>query len=425
MKFRELFGFTRDKPTDQVGQGVPFVFGRTSAGKIVNERTAMQTSAVYACVRVLSEAVASLPLNIYSYGEDGGKVKEYDHPLYRLLHSEPNPEMTSFTFREVMMTHLLLYGNSYTQIIRDGAGRVVALYPLMPNCIEEKRDDNGKLQYIYTKASDENPNLKDDGQIVLQYEEVMHVTAMSMDGLVGASPIATSKNSIAIALSAEEFGASFFKNGAYPGGVLEHPGVLKNPDKVRESWNSIYQGSNNGHKIAVLEEGMHFSPISLNPDALQLSETRHFQLEEIARIFRVPLHLINSLDHATYSNIEHQSIEFVKYSVQPWVIRIEQEMEKSLLLPSEKGKYSIKMNVDGLMRGDYKSRMEGYSIGRNGGWLSTNDIREMENMNPVSEEDGGNLYLINGAMCKLADAGIYADKHQTQEDKATNRKRGK
>ena len=158
-------------------------------------------------------------------------------------------------------------------------------------------------------------------------------------------------------------------------------------------------------------------------DVLQLSETRHFQLEEIARIFRVPLHLINSLDHATYSNIEHQSIEFIKYSISPWVIRIEQEMEKSLLLPSEKGKYTIKMNVDGLMRGDYKSRMEGYAIGRNGGWLSTNDIREMENMNPVSEEEGGDLYLVNGAMCKLSDAGIYADK--PKEDTATNRKRGK
>ena len=424
MKLKELFGFTRDKPKDQVGQGSPFFFGRTTSGKVINEKNAMQASAVYACIRVLSETVASLPISVFSNGDDGGKIKEYDHPLYRILHSEPNPEMTAYTLKEVMMVHLLLYGNSYTQIIRDGAGRVVALYPLMPNCIEEERDENGKLQYIYQRSSDENPNMKDDARVVLKYEEVMHITAMSMDGLVGSSIIASSKNSIAIALSAEEFGASFYKNGAYPGGVLEHPGVLKNPEKVRESWNSIYQGSGNSHKIAVLEEGMHFSPITLNPDVLQLSETRHFQLEEIARIFRVPLHLINSLDHATYSNIEHQSIEFIKYSISPWVIRIEQEMEKSLLLPSEKGKYTIKMNVDGLMRGDYKSRMEGYAIGRNGGWLSTNDIREMENMNPVSEEEGGDLYLVNGAMCKLSDAGIYAGKPK-EEETATNRKRGK
>lgn len=423
MKFKDIFSFTRDKPKDQVGQGSPFFFGRTTSGKVINEKNAMQASAVYACIRVLSETVASLPISVFSYGEDGGKVKEHEHPLYRILHSEPNPEMTAYTLKEVMMVHLLLYGNSYTQIIRDGAGRVVALYPLMPNCIEEERDEDGKLQYIYQRSSDENPNMKEDARVVLKYEEVMHITAMSMDGLVGSSIIASSKNSIAIALSAEEFGASFYKNGAYPGGVLEHPGVLKNPEKVRESWNSIYQGSGNSHKIAVLEEGMHFSPITLNPDVLQLSETRHFQLEEIARIFRVPLHLINSLDHATYSNIEHQSIEFIKYSISPWVIRIEQEMEKSLLLPSEKGKYTIKMNVDGLMRGDYKSRMEGYAIGRNGGWLSTNDIREMENMNPVSEEEGGDLYLVNGAMCKLSDAGIYADK--PKEDTATNRKRGK
>ena len=328
MKLKELFGFTRDKPKDQVGQGSPFFFGRTTSGKVINEKNAMQASAVYACIRVLSETVASLPISVFSNGDDGGKIKEYDHPLYRILHSEPNPEMTAYTLKEVMMVHLLLYGNSYTQIIRDGAGRVVALYPLMPNCIEEERDENGKLQYIYQRSSDENPNMKDDARVVLKYEEVMHITAMSMDGLVGSSIIASSKNSIAIALSAEEFGASFYKNGAYPGGVLEHPGVLKNPEKVRESWNSIYQGSGNSHKIAVLEEGMHFSPITLNPDVLQLSETRHFQLEEIARIFRVPLHLINSLDHATYSNIEHQSIEFIKYSISPWVIRIEQEMEK-------------------------------------------------------------------------------------------------
>ena len=429
MKIKELFGFSsRDKPKDTVGQGTPFFFGRTSSGKMVNEKTAMQTTAVYACVRVLAEAIASLPIHVYSYDDKGNKIMEFEHPLYRILHDCPNPEMTSFTFREVLMTHLLLHGNAYAQIIRDGAGRVVSLYPLLPNCMDIERDDKGQLYYIYTRQSDENPNFKDNGQIVLRYEDVLHIPGLGFDGLYGYSPISLAKQAVGISIAAEEYGASFLKNGASPGGVLEHPGVLKNPDKVRESWNQIYQGSGNAHRVAVLEEGMSFKPISLKPDEIQFLETRKFQLEEIARIFRVPLHLIGDLEHATFSNIEHQSLEFTKFTLGPWIARWEQELQKALLLPGEQGKYIIKMNVDGLLRGDYKTRMEGYSIGLQNGFLSPNDIRALEDLNPIPEEEGGNLYLVNGALCKLADAGIYAKDgrdQKPQEDTAQNRKRGK
>ena len=429
MTLKELFGFSsRDKPKDTVGQGTPFFFGRTMSGKPINEKTAMTTASVYACVRILSEAIASLPLHVYSYTDDGGKKMEYEHPLYHILHDEPNPEMTSFTFREVLMTHLLLHGNAYAQIIRDGAGRVVALYPLLPNCMDVQRDENGQLYYIYTRQSDENPNFKNLGQIVLKYEDVLHIPGLGFDGLVGYSPIAMAKNAVGLTIAAEEYGSAFLKNGASPGGVLEHPGVLKNPEKVRESWNQVYQGSGNAHRVAVLEEGMHFTPITLKPDELQFLETRKFQLEEVCRLFRIPPHLVQSLDHATFSNIENQSLEFVKYTLDPWVIRWEQALQKALLLPGEKSKYIIKLNVDGLLRGDYKSRMEGYSIGRQNGWLSANDIRELENMNPISDEEGGNLYLVNGAMCKLADAGIFAGdgrNQKPQEETTTNRKRGK
>ncbi len=432
MNIRELFGISkpRDKPVDTVGTN-PFFFGRTASGKIVNEKTAMQTTAVYACVRILSEAIASLPIHVYSYKDGGGKQMEVNHPLYHLLHDEPNPEMTSFTFREVMMSHVLIYGNAYAQIIRDGTGKVLALYPLLPNCMDIERDDKGKLYYVYTKQGEENPKIPDGGQVVLNYEDVLHIPGLSFDGLKGYSPIAIAKGAVGLMIAADEYGSSFFKNGANPGGVLEHPGVLKNPDKVRESWNSVYQGSGNAHRVAVLEEGMHFNPISLKPDEMQFLETRKFQLDEIARLYRIPPHMIGDLEHATFSNIENQSLEFVKYTLDPWVIRFEQAFQKALFLPSEKGKYIIKLNVDGLLRGDYASRMQGYNTGRMGGWFSANDIREMEDLNPIPDEEGGNLYLINGAMCKLEDAGIYAGERQPtppaeeKVDKKVNRKRGK
>ncbi len=428
MNLRSIFGFSsRDKPKDSVGQGIPFFFGRTTSGKPVNEKTAMQCTAVYACVRILAESIASLPLNVYSYNEDGGKTLETKHPLYKVLHDEPNPEMTSFTFREVLMSHLLMYGNAYAQIIRDGAGRVLSLYPLLANCMDVERNEKGQLQYIYTRNSDENPNYKDMGQIVLKYEDVLHIPGLGFDGLVGYSPIAMAKNAVGMTIAADEYGATFFKNGANPGGVLEHPGVLKNPDKVRESWNSVYQGSNNAHRVAVLEEGMHFNPISLKPEEMQFLETRKFEIEEIARLYRIPPHLIQDLEHATYSNIENQSLEFVKYTLDPWIVRWEQALKKALLLPSEKGEYAIKLNVDGLLRGDYKSRMEGYSIGIQNGFMSPNDCRKLEDLNPIADEEGGNLYLINGAMCKLKDAGVYAKdgRDQKPQEETTERKRGK
>ena len=433
MGIRSLFGFgqARDKPADKAADaGYSFLFGRTTSGKPVNETTAMQTTAVYACVRILSEAVASLPVHVYRYREDGGKEKVIDHPLYQVLHDEPNPEMTSFVFRETLMSHLLSWGNAYAQIIRDGAGRVLALYPLLPNKMDVQRDDKGEIYYVYSRSSDENPNFKEYGDIKLKKEDVLHIPGLGFDGLIGYSPIAMAKNAVGMTLACEEYGASFFANGANPGGVLEHPGVLKDPGKVRESWNAVYRGTNNAHKIAVLEEGMKYQQIGIPPEEAQFLETRKFQINEIARLYRIPPHLIGDLEKSSFSNIEQQSLEFVKYTLDPWVIRWEQSLQKALLLPGEKGKYFIKLNVDGLLRGDYQSRMQGYSIGRQNGWYSTNDIREMEDLNPLSDEEGGNLYLINGNMCKLADAGIFAGGQTAPEPTPEgpppeNRKRGK
>ena len=428
MGIKSLFGFGQamDKPVDKAADaGYSFLFGRTTSGKPVNERTAMQTTAVYACVRILAEAVASLPLHVYEYQDDGGKKLVHDHPLYYLLHDEPNPEMTSFVFRETLMSHLLIWGNAYAQIIRDGAGRVLGLYPLLPDKMDVQRDDRGNIYYVYSRNSDENPMFKEYGDIRLKAEDVLHIPGLGFDGLIGYSPIAMAKNAVGMTLACEEYGASFFANGANPGGVLEHPGVLKDPSKVRESWNSVYRGVNNAHKIAVLEEGMKYQQIGIPPEEAQFLETRKFQINEIARLYRIPPHMVGDLDKSSFSNIEQQSLEFVKYTLDPWVIRWEQSLQRSLLLPGEKGKYFIKLNVDGLLRGDYQSRMNGYAVGRQNGWFSANDIREMENMNPIPDEQGGNLYLINGAMTKLEDAGAFAKTDTGQQNTPAQENSGK
>ena len=406
----------RDKPKDALGGSrYSFFFGSTSAGKPVNEHTAMQMTAVYSCVRILSETLAGLPLHVYRYNGSGGKEKNLKHPLYKLLHDEPNPEMTSFAFRETLMSHLLLWGNAYAQIIRNARGEVIALYPLMPNKMTVDRDSSGRLFYLYQRSAEVAPSLGKENQVYLAPSDVLHIPGLGFDGLVGYSPIAMAKNAVGLAIATEEFGAKFFANGAAPCGVLEHPGTIKDPQKVKESWNAAYQGSANAHRVAVLEEGMKYQPIGISPEQAQFLETRKFQINEIARIFRVPPHMLADLEKSSFSNIEQQSLEFVKYTLDPWVVRWEQSMCRALLMESEKPTVFIKFNVDGLLRGDYVSRMSGYATARQNGWMSANDIRELENLDRIPPELGGNLYLINGAMTKLQDAGLFANKTGLEE----------
>lgn len=402
----------RDKPKNRTnGSSYTFFLGGSSAGKNVNERSAMQMTAVYACVRILSEAVAGLPLHFYQYEKDGNKVKATDHKLYHLLHDEPNPEMSSFVFRETLMTHLLLWGNAYAQIIRNGKGEIIALYPLMPNKMTVDRDENGKIFYTYQKSNEDAPTMKGT-TVRLTSNDVLHISGLGFDGLVGYSPIAMAKNAIGLAIATEEYGAKFFANGAAPSGVLEHPGTIKDPSRVRETWNSQFGGSGNSGKVAVLEEGMKYTPISISPEHAQFLETRKFQINEIARIFRVPPHMVGDLEKSSFSNIEQQSLEFVKYTLDPWVIRWEQSLSRSLLNEEEKKKFFFKFNVEGLLRGDYQSRMNGYAVARQNGWMSANDIRELENLDRIPKEDGGDLYLINGNMLPLKEAGAYADQNK-------------
>ena len=411
---------SRDKPTNATnGSSYRFFLGGSTSGKAVTERSAMQMTAVYSCVRILAEAIAGLPLHLYTYKDDGGKEKAIGHPLYLLLHDEPNPEMSSFVFRETLMTHLLLWGNAYAQIIRNGKGEVVALYPLMPNRMTVDRDSSGQLFYSYQMANSDAPTMK-AGTVILKPSDVLHIPGLGFDGLVGYSPIAMAKNAIGLAIATEEYGAKFFANGATPGGLLEYPGTVKDPDRIRESWNKGFSGSQNAGKVAILEEGMKYTPISIAPEQAQFLETRKFQINEIARIFRVPPHMVGDLEKSSFSNIEQQSLEFVKYTLDPWVVRWEQSLSRALFTLEEKKQYFFKFNVEGLLRGDYQSRMNGYATARQNGWMSANDIRELENLDRIPAEEGGDLYLINGNMLPLVHAGAFADidsgKEETEPD---------
>ena len=395
--FRWLFK-ARDKPQDSVSQAPSFYMGPSVAGNLVNERSSMQTTAVYACVRIIAESIASLPLQAYRNVGDG-KEKMTDHPLYRILHDAPNPEMTSFTLRETMMAHLLLWGNAYCQIVRSGRGDVLGLYPLLPDLMTVDRDSQGAIFYNYRKEGQSH---------LLGAEEVLHIPGLGFDGVMGYSPIALARNAIGLNIAAEEYGGRFFANNATPSGILSTAGVLKDPGKVRDAWQAAYGGLRNSNKVAVLEEGLEYKPISMPHSDAQFLETRKFQIEEICRIFQVPPHLVADLSKSSFSNIENQSISFVVHTIRPWLVRIEQAMNRKLFKEKEQGECFVSFNASALMRGDYKSRMDGYAIGIQNGFFSVNDVRRMENLDPIPEEDGGDLFLTNGNLLPLRMAGAFA-----------------
>lgn len=356
----------------------------TTAGVSVNEITALQSAAVYACVRLLAETVASLPLITYRRLSNGGKERATDHPLYNVLHYQPNRFMSSFEWRETMMGHLLLWGNAYSRIEDDASGNVIELYPMRPDRVQISQTEEG-LIYTYSPPGRE--------VVALPEDRIFHVPGFSLDGIVGISTIAQARQAIGLSLATEEFGSRFFGNGARPGGVLEHPGTLTDEamERLRLSWEQSHTGTANAHKVAILEEGMKYTQIGIPPDDAQFLETRKFQLAEIARIFRVPAHLIGDLDRATFSNIEHQSLEFVIHSVRPWLVRWEQAIMRSLLLKRERNQIFAEFLVDGLLRGDTMSRYQAYATAVTNGWMSRNEIRQLENLNPV---EGLDEYLV-------------------------------
>lgn len=356
-----------------------FTTATTSSSVVVTPETALNYSTVYACVSLIAETVASLPLNVYK-AEGDRKEKATNHPLQTLLHDSPSPEHTSFAWREFVMTSLLLWGNSFNVIIRNKGGQVLQIIPLMPEYIHIERR-GGVYRYYYS------------GQL-LEYE-VFHILGMSRNGVTGLSPVDLLKESIGLSLAAEEYGARFFGSGTAPAGVLETDETLS-PEAIKNLKTSIgtaYSGLGKSHGLMLLEYGLKYKAVTIPPDTSQFLETRSFQRSEICGAYRVPCHMVGDIEKQTSwgSGVEQQQIGFVVNTIRPWLVRCEQQLNATLLTTAErKAGYYIKFVVDGLMRGDMKSRYESYQIGRTNGWLSANDIRALEDMNPI---DGGDQYI--------------------------------
>lgn len=366
------------KTGSENSQTPDLAFGGSHAGVFVNNDTSLAVAALFSAVRVLSEDVAGLPLHLY-FRDGKGRRRADWRDEYRLLNTQPNDYQTSFSLREAIMSSLLLWGNAYCEIERSLSGKVKALHFIEPARVQIKRDGS-EIYYQIDKTK-------------LTRREVFHVHAFSTDGVEGRSVVKLARDSIGLSLATERYGAAYFGNGATPGGVLEvqkrlDPSAI---DRLRESWNNKHRGPHKSGGVAVLEEGTTYRQVGIPPEDSQFLETRRFQVNEIARWFRIPPHMIGDLEHATFSNIEHQGLEYVVHTLRPWLIRIEQEAQRQLLDPEISDAYYWEHLVDGLLRGDITSRYAAYATGRQWGWLSANDIRKFENMNPIN---GGDEYLV-------------------------------
>lgn len=370
---------------------------QSTTGLTISENNALELSAVWACIRVLAETIGQIPFPFYRRVGDG-KERARDHPLYAILDDMPNPEMDAFTFRETLMGHLCAWGNAYADIEIDRAGRIKHLWPLRPDKMKPARE-NGRLVYNYRLPKTDRP-------ITLPAERIFHLHGLGFDGLQGYNPIRLHRQTIGLAKATEDFGSRFFANDARPGAVLQHPGTLSEDaqDRLRKSYEKEHRGLEKSHRMAILEEGMTIKEIGIPPEDAQYLGTRKFQVPEICRIFRVPPHMVHDLDRATWGNIEHQAIDFVIYSIGPWVVRWEKGVYRELMLPSERPVYFAEFLLTALLRGDTKTRYDAYSIGRQNGWLSANDIRRLENMDPLGPS--GDVYLVPLNMIPADQAGL-------------------
>lgn len=363
----------------------------TYAGPSVTEDNAMRSSAVYACIRIISESIASLPLVLYKQS-GRNKDRATSHPLYPILHDLANPEMTALEWRELTMAHVLLRGNAWSEKDMDSVGRVRALWPLNPAMMEGWDRQGGKLRWLY--------RLPDNGVRAIPAYRIHHVKGLG-DGIMGNSPIRqAAKQAVGLSLAAEEYGSRFYSNGARPGLILRHPGKLSAAaaERLKASFATEHQGLSNAHRTKILEEGMDVTAIGIPNNEAQFLETRKFQVTEIARIYRVPPHMLADLDRATFSNIEQQSINFVVYTLMPWLVRHEQAIYRDLLSESERRNHFAKYIVEGMLRGDALSRYQSYQLAINNTILTPNEIRELEDRNPV---EGGDVLFTPLNMMEL------------------------
>jgi HK97 family phage portal protein len=382
-----------------------FGYGPTTSGTTVTEWTALNYSAWWAATQIIANAVSALPLQLFRRLPNGGKEVFRTHPVYRLLHDEFNPEMTSMVARKTMQGHVLGWGNAYAEIERDTADRPLALWPLTPDRVRPDRDDADNV--IYRVYQSTGP------QIVIPARNMLHIPGLGFDGLMGYSVIRQARETIGLGLATEQFGAQFFGNGSVSTMVASHPGKLSKPayDNLKQSLRDQTSGSNK-HGMLLLEEGIKVEKTSIPPDDAQFLETRRFQDIEVCRWFNLPPHKLSELERATFSNIEHQAIEFVQDCLRPWLVTWEQEMNRKLIRPLERTIQFTEHNVDGLLRGDTASRYSAYAVGRQWGWLSADDVRERENLNPLPN-GAGQIYLVPTNMAPADRLDELVDKQVT------------
>jgi HK97 family phage portal protein len=360
---------------------------RTAAGVRVTPETALQCSAFLACVRVISETIASLPLFLYERLDDGGKRKAANNPLYRVLHQQPNPWQTAMEFREQMTALYLMYGNSYAEIRVPAAGRL-EMWPLHPSRMEVERLENGSLRYKYREPDNNRTTLYTQDQI-------FHLRWLTTDGIMGLQPPTLSRDSIGLARALEQHGSTYFGNGARPGIVLEsdNPIPIEAAERLREQWERMHRGADRAHRTAVLPNGVKAHELSGSNESAQFLETRRFQIEEVARSMRCPLHLIGELSRSTYNNIEVQNTEAVQFCFLPHCRRWEASISRDLIEDDER--FFAEHVLTGLLRGDHASRSAYYVSAVQNGWMSVNEVRELENMNPLGPEGDQHFIQLN------------------------------
>ena len=350
----------------------------TTSGIHINEAVALGIPAVFACVRVLSEAIAALPLITYERFPNGDRERARGFSLYGILHDAPNPLMTSFEMRELLVGHLCLRGNAYCYIERD-AGEVTALWPLHPDRVTVELSGR-ELVYKH----------QNDGQEkIYPMEDILHIRGLSGDGLIGYSPLTLLRDAFGYAKAVGEYSASYFRNDASPGGILTSPNPLSQQahDNLKAAWSAGHTGKGKHHKVAVMDNGLQWQAIGVSPEDSQLIESQKFSVVEIARCFRVPLNLVMDYERSTYSNVTEQNRSFLTHTLQPWLTRIEQAMAKSLLTEAEKERYFIEHLTQGFLRADTKDRYESYKIGLDAGFLTIEEVRQLENMNAKPEAE--------------------------------------
>lgn len=357
---------------------------RTDAGVTVSEENAIRLPVVYACVGLIADAVAQLPVKVCQQVENGETRVFTDHPAYRLLNYRPNDRMTAFTYRSTALHHALLWGNSYSEIEVNGGGVPQTLWLALPDRTWPELLQDGTVIYHTTIDFESR---------TLDPSDVLHIPALGFDGVVGYSPISVARQAVGLGLAMEEFGAKFFGNDAKSGGFLKHPGKLGADaiKRIREGWDA-QSGLTDAHRPKVLEEGMEFIQTTINPEDAQFLESRDFQVAEIARMYRVPLHMVQSVSGSTSwgSGLEEMSLGFVRYTLDPWMTRLEQEWSSKLLTEDEKAQgYYIKHDTSALLRGDARARSEFYSraLDPQTGWLKRNEVRDMEDHDPITEQE--------------------------------------